>query len=126
MPVNEGLGASPMLKVAVCAELVYQVNGSNMSSPQTAELNAHARANTIDKWVTLTNWEVSAWLVFLSILDRSLWPILGGGMALVGMAAKYKYAINCGLNSSEPGTENYLNPNAIRNPSASNGSARHR
>lgn len=100
-----------MITVAVAAEMVYQLVGSNMSSPQTAELNAKARAGTIDKWVTLTNMEAIAWIVFLSALDRSLWPAFGGGLALSGMVLKYKYAIDCGLASNEPGTENYKEPN---------------
>lgn len=100
------------LIVAVAAEMVYQLVGSNMSSPQTAELNAGARAPTIKKWVTLTNIEATAWIVFLCILDMTLWPIVGGGIALVGMVWKYDYAIKCGLKSKEPPTENYKSPGA--------------
>jgi hypothetical protein len=99
-----------MLTVAVAAEMVYQLVGSNMSSPQTAELNAAARAPTIDKWVNLTNAEAVAWIVFLSLLDGSWWPALGGGLALVGMILKYRHAISSGLASSAPSTENYRNP----------------
>lgn len=97
-----------MLTVAVSAEMVYQLVGSNMSSPQTAELNAHARAPTISKWVNLTNVEAIAWTVFLCALDGSLWPAIGGGLALGGMVLKYRYAIKSGLSSSDPPTESYL------------------
>ena len=93
--------------MAVAAEMVYQLVGSNMSSPQTAELNAGARAPTIQKWVNLTNVEAGAWVIFLCILDQSLWPFLGGGLALGGMALKYRYAINSGLKNGGPTTENY-------------------
>jgi hypothetical protein len=96
-----------MLTVAVAAEMVYQLVGSNMSSPQTAELNAHSRAPTIQKWVTMTNLEAVGWIVFLCALDESLWPALGGGLALGGMVAKYHYAIKWGLQASAPGTESY-------------------
>lgn len=96
-----------MMTVAVSAEMVYQLVGSNMSSPQTAELNATARAPTIDKWVNLTNAEAIAWLLFLAYLDGSLYPFLGGGLALGGMVLKYRYAIKCGLASNAPPTENY-------------------
>lgn len=96
-----------MLTVAVAAEMVYQLVGSNMSSPQTAELNAAARAPTIKKWVNLTNVEATAWTIFLCILDGSLWPALGGGLAGVGMWFKYKHAISSGLANAAPGTENY-------------------
>jgi hypothetical protein len=96
-----------MITVAVAAEMVYQLVGSNMSSPQTAELNAHARADTIDKWVNLTMLEAAAWIVLLCWLDGSLWPLFGGSVAGVGMYLKYRYAISSGLNSDAPGTENY-------------------
>jgi hypothetical protein len=101
------LTGTRMLTVAVAAEMVYQLVGSNMSSPQTAELNAAARAPTIQKWVNLTNAEAFGWVLFLCALDRSWWPALGGGLAGLGMHLKYKYAIQSGLASSEPGTEDY-------------------
>jgi hypothetical protein len=101
------LTGTRMLTVAVAAEMVYQLVGSNMSSPQTAELNASARAPTIQKWVNLTNVEAAAWIIFLCLLDASLWPLLGGGLALGGMVLKYSYAIRSGLDSAEQGTEQY-------------------
>jgi hypothetical protein len=96
-----------MITVAVAAEMVYQLIGSNMSSPQTAELNAPARAPAIDKWVNLTMAESAAWIILLCALDRSLWPLVGGGIAAGGMYWKYKYAIETGLADGEPGTETY-------------------
>jgi len=96
-----------MLAVAVSAEMVYQLVGSNMSSPQTAELNARARAPTIQKWVNLTNAEAIGWVVFLSLLDQSWWPVLGGGLALAGMVLKYRYAITSGMQNGAPPTEDY-------------------
>lgn len=103
----DALPVAAALKVAVAAEMVYQLVGSNMSSPQTAELNAPARAPTIGKWVTLTNIEALAWIVFLAWLDKSWWWVLGGGLALTGMYLKYKYAIYSGLRNGAPGTESY-------------------
>jgi hypothetical protein len=111
MAVGDSMGASTkrmrMVTVAVSAEMVYQLVGSNMSSPQTAELNAGARAPTIQKWVNMTNAEAVAWLMFLSFLDGSLYPFLGGGLALGGMVLKYRYAIQSGLKNPAPPTENY-------------------
>jgi hypothetical protein len=101
------LTGTRMLTVAVAAEMVYQLVGSNMSSPQTAELNAAARAPTIDKWVKLTNYEAAAWIIFLCVLDKSLWPALGGAIAGVGMWYKYKYAIRSGLENPGQPTETY-------------------
>lgn len=101
------LPVAAAFKVAVAAEMVYQLVGSNMSSPQTAELNAAARAPTIGKWVTLTNVEAIAWIIFLAYLDQSWWWVLGGGLALVGMYLKYRYAIKSGIRNAGPATESY-------------------
>lgn len=102
-----------MIPVALGAEMIYQLTGSNLSSPQSAELNAKARASGIQKWINLTNAEAVAWIVFLCYLDNSYWPAVGGGLALAGMALKYKYAIKSGLESDEIATENYDDPNDI-------------
>jgi|SRR6185312_11393638 len=106
------LNNTRMITVAVAAEMIYQLVGSNMSSPQTAELNAAARAPTINKWVNLTNAEAALWIILLCALDKSFWPLFGGGVAGVGMWLKYRYAIKSGLKSSAPPTENYANPAA--------------
>lgn len=95
------------MTVAVTAEMVYQLTGSNMSSPQTAELNAPARAGTIDKWVKITHWEACAWTLFFWWLYGSFWAVVGGGLAWSGMWGKYRYAITSGLQSGEPPTEDY-------------------
>ncbi len=93
--------------VALTAEMVYQLTGSNMSSPQTAELNAGARAKTINKWVMLTHWEAIGWTLFFTWLYGSFWAIVGGGLAWSGMYGKYRYAISSGLKNGGPPTEDY-------------------
>lgn len=95
------------MTVVGSAEMIYQLTGSNMSSPQTAELNAGARAPTIGKWVTVTQWESVAWVAFLCWLFGNFWPIVGGGLAWSGMWAKYRHAIASGIKNPAPGTENY-------------------
>jgi hypothetical protein len=107
MPLDLMNNGTVMIKVAVSAELVYQLVGANMSSPQTAELNAGARAPTIGKWVNLTNAEAAGWITLLCLLDRSLWPAFGGSIAAVGMWLKYKHAIASGLSKGGQPTEDY-------------------
>lgn len=101
MPIDPGAGAnsrrSNMLAVAIAAELVYQVASANLSSPQSNELDAGARAPTLKKWVNISNAETTGWVVFLCALDGSLFPLLGGGLALGGMVLKYRHAIGSGL-----------------------------
>ena len=95
------------ITVAVSAELVWQQVSATLSSPQTAELNAGARAPTLQKWVNISTAEAVAWIVFLCWLDKSLWPALGGLLAGVGMLLKYRYAIESGLANNAPPTEDY-------------------
>lgn len=108
---NSSVGGDRKFKrgmvVVGSAEMIYQLTGSNMSSPQTAELNAGARAPTISKWVQITHWEAVIWVGFLCWLFGNFWPVVGGGLAWSGMYAKYRHAIVSGLNSHEPPTENY-------------------
>jgi hypothetical protein len=98
--------------VYTSAELIYQLTGANMSSPQTAKMNAPARAAGIGEWVNLTMMESVGWTAFLWWLYGSPWVIVGGGLAGTGMWAKYKYAIASGLREGGAPTENYQNPNA--------------
>jgi len=86
-----------MLTVAMSAEVVYQIASANLSSPQSNELDAGARAPTLQKWVRLSNIEAAGWVAFLCVLDGSLWPALGGGIALGGLVLKYRHAISSGL-----------------------------
>lgn len=104
---TRGEKTARFVAVAISAELVWQMVGANMSSPQTAELNAAARAPTINKWVNMTTAEAAAWVVFLCWLDGSAWPVLGGVLAGGGMLLKYRYAINSGLQNGGPPTESY-------------------
>lgn len=105
MALSEGGNRSArtlrMLSVAMAAEVVYQVASANLSSPQSNELDAGARAPTLQKWVNISNAEAAGWVVFLCILDGSLWPALGGAVALGGLIVKYKHAIRSGLASGE-------------------------
>ena len=108
MPVTDGFGSAlPAIKIAIGAELVYQLTGANLSSPQTAELNAAARAPTIAKWVNLSNAEAVGWLVLLTVIDGTLWFAFGGVLAGAGMWAKYRYAIRSGIEKNLSGTEDY-------------------
>lgn len=99
--------AGRMLAVYAGGELVYQLTGANLSSPQTAEMNAKKRAPTIAKWVMMTHGKSAVWIALLCALDGTAWPLLGGGLAAVDMHFSYRYAIKSGLASSAPGTEHW-------------------
>ena len=95
---------SRAILIAVSAEVIWQITSKALSSPQTAELDAVARAPTIWKWVKIAGWEGAGWITFLCIIDGSLWPATGGVLAGVTTYAQYKYAITSGLSgNSRPG-----------------------
>jgi hypothetical protein len=96
------------LVVAVYAALVYDIVAATNSSPQTTEINAAARADTLMKWVKLGLLQAGLFVAIGAVLDERTWPpILGGGLAGVLLWFQYEHAKNSGLESAEPGTETY-------------------
>jgi hypothetical protein len=108
MPGEFGNGGAAV-KVAVYAALMYDIISATNSSPQTTEINAAARADTLMKWVHLG---LAQGVIFVGIgmmLDKERWPpLLGGGLAALLLYAQYIHAKNSGLqNKDKPGTESY-------------------
>lgn len=100
----------------VAAGLTYEAIAAACSSPQTAEINAHSRADTLMKWVRLGMLQAFLFVVVAAMLDQKRAPyILGGGLGSMGlMYWQYKHALACGLRSNAPGTEGSTDPNASR------------
>lgn len=96
--------------IGIYAAVVYDVISATNSSPQTTEINAKARADTLMKWVKLGLLQ-AALFVFIGVLAEppgKKWrPIAGGGTAMVLLWIQYVHAKNAGLASTESGTENY-------------------
>lgn len=93
----------------VAAGLVYEVIAAACSSPQTAEINAAARADTLMKWVYIGVGQAALFILLAAAIDRAhAWAILSGGtLAAVLMLAQYRHALNAGLADGRPGTESY-------------------
>jgi hypothetical protein len=91
----------------VSAGIVYEIIAAACSSPQTAEINARSRSDTLMKWVHLGMAQAAVFVVVAAMLDPKHAPqIMGGGVVAMGlMYAQYKHALKCGLNSELPGTE---------------------
>lgn len=77
------------------------------SSPQTTELNAKARADTLMKWVTIGGAVALTGGVLATMYSGSPAPLIGVGGITVLMYWMYLHAKKSGLDSDEPGTENY-------------------
>jgi len=109
MPVapTEGGAVSYGVPFMVGAGLVYEIIAAACSSPQTAEINASTRSDTLMKWVHVGLVQSAAFIVVASMIDRKHAPaiIAGGASAAAIMYASYLHANAAGLASSEPGTE---------------------
>jgi hypothetical protein len=89
----------------VSAGIVYEIVAANCSSPQTTELNASKRADTLMKWVNLGMVQAAFFVGAAALFDKAhAKPILAGGAAAgVFMYALYAHAKASGLaNPGEP------------------------
>jgi hypothetical protein len=108
-----GIGDSDAITVAVYAALTYDIISATNSSPQTTEINAAARADTLMKWVKLGLVQAGIFGGLGVALElkskRPIWPpVLGAGLAGILLWVQYVYAKNSGLaNADKPGTEEY-------------------
>lgn len=96
------------LTVAIYAALVYDIVAATNSSPQTTEINAAKRADTLMKWVYLGLAQAAAFVIIGTYLDKERWPpLVGGGLAGILLWVQYEHAKKSGLESNQPGTEQY-------------------
>lgn len=100
------VGSSKAITFMVAAGLVYEIIAAACSSPQTTEINAGTRADTLMKWVIIGMVQAAIFVVIAAMIDEDKWPaLLGGGLAGAMMWISYAHAKASGLKSSEPATE---------------------
>ena len=94
----------------VSAGIVYEIIAAACSSPQTAEINASSRADTLMKWVWIGLAQSAFFIGLAAFYDRKNAKaiILGGTTAAVLMLLQYKHALSCGLKSDAPSTESVV------------------
>lgn len=107
-----GMSATPAVTVAVYAALTYDVISATNSSPQTTEINAAKRADTLMKWVTIGLAQAVLFAGLGIMLEykagRDIWPpLLGSGLAGGLLWIQYVYAVNNGLATGGASTEDY-------------------
>jgi|SRR5215472_6535726 len=102
-------GGNTAVEVAVYAALTYDIISATNSSPQTTEINAAARAETLMKWVHIGLAQAAIFGVIGVWLSKGKrWPpALGSGLAGVLLYAQYLHAKESGLNQPGPPTEEY-------------------
>lgn len=92
----------------VAAGLVMECIAASCSSPQTAEINASSRQQTLMKWVHLGMAESAVLIGVAALVTKRPAPIIWGGVFAAGtMYAQYRHALKAGLKSNAPGTEQY-------------------
>jgi hypothetical protein len=102
-------GSSAGVAFLVSAGIVYEIVAAACSSPQTTEINASTRSDTLMKWVNLGLAQAAGFVVVAAMIDPGhAGPIVAGGaIAAVIMYASYTHAKSAGLASSAPGTESW-------------------
>lgn len=103
-------GASSGVAFLVSAGIVYEIVAASCSSPQTTEINADTRAETLMKWVYIGLAQAVLFVAVAAVMDRkNKTAIISGGVAAGGvMWFLYKHAQTAGLKNVAdglPGTE---------------------
>ncbi len=108
LPAVGGNNATAAVTFMVSAGLVYEIIAAACSSPQTTEINAGKRADTLMKWVYLGLGQAALFVGVAAWLSDEPWAALtGGGLAAVLMLGQYQHAKTAGLANGGPGTETY-------------------
>jgi hypothetical protein len=102
------VGSDRAVAFMVAAGLVYEIIAAACSSPQTTEINAGARAETLMKWVMVGMAQAVVFVVIAALMDKEKWPpLLGGALAGAMMWVSYAHAKAAGLRNGGPTTETY-------------------
>lgn len=90
----------------VAAGLVFEIIAAACSSPQTTEINADKRADSLMKWVIIGMGMSAVFVLIAAFMSKDKWPpLFGGGLAGAMMWCAYAHAKAAGLKSNAPGTE---------------------
>lgn len=107
MPVAPVVSAGNGVPFLVSAGIVYEIIAAACSSPQTTEINADTRADTLMKWVHIGLAQSVVFITIAAAVDKRHAPaiIWGGGLAATIMYISYAHAKSAGLGDGKPGTE---------------------
>lgn len=101
----DGNGSTTAILVGIYATLALDVFSTFTSSPQTTEINAKTRADTLMKWVRIAAAAALLFGVYGAAQSKRFAPLLAASGVTALMVGLYVHAKNRGLASSEPGTE---------------------
>jgi hypothetical protein len=91
----------------VSAGIVYEIIAAACSSPQTTEINADKRSDTLMKWVNIGMVQAGGFIAVAAFFDTAhRKPIIAGGAAAgILMYIQYWHAREAGLKNISGGTE---------------------
>lgn len=107
MPTELGSTKSNGIAFLVSAGIVYEIIAAACSSPQTTEINADKRSDTLMKWVNIGMVQATVFIALAAYFDKAQRvPIIAGGAMAGGlMYAQYWHARDAGLKSLSTSTE---------------------
>jgi len=97
-----GLGVTAALSFGVYADLAFNLFSAMNSSPQTTELFAGDRAETLWKYVKVADGAALAFGIIGALLDRSWWPLIGAVAVIAVMHCMYAHALKAGEGQAAP------------------------
>ena len=105
-----GKGAAGLMLIS--ATMTYDVISATNSSPQTTEINAAARADTLMKWVKIGLVQAAALGAAGAIMAYAAgepwWAVVVGATgAGILLWLQYVHALNSGMEKPGPPTERY-------------------
>ena len=105
--MNNSQGMAWAILAGVWAIFALDVYSALNSSPQTTEINASARADTLMKWVMIGDLAAVGGGLVGTLVSGSPVPLVAAGGVALGMHLLYAHAKSSGLASGEQGTESY-------------------
>ena len=100
-------GKELSILLGVWATFALDVYSAFNSSPQTTEINAKTRADTLLKWVYIGDGVALAGGILGTYVSKNPAPLLATTLVVVSMHMLYLHAKKAGLASEEQGTESY-------------------
>jgi hypothetical protein len=95
-------GGTAAVLFGVYADLAFNAYGATNSSPQTTELFAEDREDTLMKYVKYGHATALAYGAFGSVASRSAWPLVGTAVVCVTMHCLYTGAVKAGKGQAPP------------------------
>ena len=99
-------GADDATVIGVSAAVVYDIISATNSSPQTTEVNAPHRAESLMKWVKLGLVQSGVFIGIMALAEppgKKWRPLFGGGLAAILLWFQYVHARNAGLAKAAAG-----------------------